>query len=298
MAQTAAEAVSSTSLPFPKRSGKVRDVYDLGTELLIVATDRISAYDVVMNDPIPAKGVLLTQMSVFWFALLKSAGIDHHLITADYREYPKSLHPFGHVIANRSMLVKKTRVVPIECVARGYLAGSGWAEYQKSQTVCNLPLPPGLTRCQKLPTPIFTPATKAETGHDENISFAQMAAAVGSDTAHHLQDLTLKIYNLGYTHALARGIIIADTKFEFGHTPDGNLILIDEVLTPDSSRFWPVDSYHPGQDQPSFDKQFLRNYLESLKTWPKSYPPPPLPQEVIEGTLQRYLQAKKLITGA
>jgi phosphoribosylaminoimidazole-succinocarboxamide synthase len=273
----------------------VRDVYDLGENLLIVATDRISAYDVVMTDPIPDKGKMLTALSLFWFEKFGSE-FENHLVASDVNKYPANLRAFESQIAGRSMWVRKANVVPIECVARGYLAGSGWKEYQKSQTVCGIKLPAGLKQCDKLPEPIFTPATKEETGHDINISYEEMVDRVGEKIARELRDKTLKLYAKAADYAAGRGVIIADTKFEFGALPDGRLILIDEVLTPDSSRFWPADQYQPGRDQPSFDKQFVRNYLET-QPWDKSPPPPRLPIEVVRGTRDRYLEAYRLLTG-
>ncbi len=283
-----------SELPFPVRRGKVRDVYDLGDSLLIVATDRISAYDVVMPNGIPGKGAILTAISRFWFA--KFAQVPNHLIATEVRQYPEKVRPYADQIAGRSMYVKKAAVVPIECVARGYLAGSGWKEYQKSQTVCGIKLPSGLRQCDKLPEPIFTPATKEESGHDINIDFAEMTRRVGPDLAELLREKTLTLYANAADYAATRGVLIADTKFEFGTLPDGTVILIDEVLTPDSSRFWPADEYKPGQDQPSFDKQFVRNYLES-QPWDKTPPAPKLPPEVVAGTRDRYLEAHRLLTG-
>jgi phosphoribosylaminoimidazole-succinocarboxamide synthase len=277
------------------RRGKVRDVYDLGRELLIVATDRISAFDCVMPNGIPDKGKILTALSVFWFG--KFAGeFENHLLTVDVADYPPALKAHRDQIEGRSMLVKKASVIPIECVARGYLAGSGWKEYQKSQTVCGVPLPGGLAQCQRLPEPIFTPATKEESGHDVNISFDEAAEIIGQPTAIELRRRTLALYSLAAEYVSGRGVIIADTKFEFGRLPDGRLILIDEVLTPDSSRFWPAAQYAPGRDQPSFDKQYVRNYLESLD-WNKQPPAPPLPDDVVAGTRRRYVEAYKMLTG-
>jgi phosphoribosylaminoimidazole-succinocarboxamide synthase len=292
-------ALMQSDLPFPVRRGKVRDVYDLGNTcgeqaLLIVATDRISAFDCIMPNGIPEKGKILTALSLFWFDWLKD--VENHLITADVRDYPKQLAPFTQQIAGRSMLVKKAAVVPIECVARGYLAGSGWKEYQKSQTVCGIKLPAGLKQCDKLPEPIFTPATKEESGHDINISFEETEKRIGADMAAELKRRTLALYGQGRDYAAGKGIIIADTKFEFGQMPDGKLILIDEILTPDSSRFWPKDKYAPGRDQESFDKQFVRNWLET-QTWDKNPPAPRLPQDVVMGTRQRYVEAYETITG-
>lgn len=282
-------------LPFPVKRGKVRDVYDLGDTLLIVATDRISAFDVVLTNGIPGKGKILTALSLFWFRHFERE-IAHHLIAADVSAYPAKLQPFKSQIKGRSMLVKKASVVPIECVARGYLAGSGWKEYQKSQTVCGVQLPSRLQQCEKLPAPIFTPSTKEEVGHDQNISYEETASRIGTGTADELREKTLRLYTQAADYAAKRGVIIADTKFEFGRLPDGSLILIDEVLTPDSSRFWPADEYEAGHDQPSYDKQFVRNWLES-REWNKKSPAPSLPFEVIEGTRKRYLEAYQHLTG-
>jgi len=284
-----------SDLPLPVHRGKVRDVYDLGDRLLIVATDRISAYDVVMPNGIPDKGRILTALSLFWFGKFADS-FEHHLISADVSAYPPELQRHRRQLEGRSMLVKKARVVPIECVARGYLAGSGWKEYQASRSVCGIPLPPGLRQCDKLPEPIFTPATKEQTGHDLNISFDQMVQRVGRELSQTLRHRTLWLYQQAADYAASRGVIIADTKFEFGQLPDGRLILIDEVLTPDSSRFWPADQYQPGRDQPSFDKQFVRNYLET-QPWNKQPPAPPLPAEVVEGTRRRYIEAYERLTG-
>jgi phosphoribosylaminoimidazole-succinocarboxamide synthase len=293
--RTMLEAFLRSNLPFPVRRGKVRDVYDLGDRLLIVATDRISAYDVVMPNGIPDKGKILTALSLFWFERYGKQ-FEHHLLTARFKDYPKELHKFEPQLRGRSMLVKKAQVVPIECVARGYLAGSGWKEYTRSHTVCGIPLPHGLHQCDKLPGPIFTPATKEEAGHDINIGYDEMVARVGADTAKELRDKTLALYASAAQYAAGRGVIIADTKFEFGRLPDGKLILIDEILTPDSSRFWPADDYEPGHDQTSFDKQFVRNYLEA-QPWNKTPPAPALPPEVVMGTRERYLQGYRKLTG-
>ncbi len=288
-------ALLQSSLPLPVRRGKVRDVYDLGDSLLIVATDRISAYDCVMPNPIPDKGKLLTALSLFWFQMFSSQ-FQNHLLATNVAQYPPELRPFADQLTGRSMLVKKASVIPIECVARGYLAGSGWKEYQQSQTVCGIQLPPGLKQCDRLPTPIFTPATKEESGHDINVSFDETARRVTHPVASTLRDRTLQLYSLAANYASSRGILIADTKFEFGQLPDGQIILIDEVLTPDSSRFWPADQYSPGRDQPSFDKQFVRNYLES-QPWDKTPPAPALPDFVVQGTRSRYIEAYQKITG-
>jgi phosphoribosylaminoimidazole-succinocarboxamide synthase len=289
------DALLSTNLPFPARRGKVRDVYDLGDALLIVATDRISAFDCIMPNGIPGKGKLLSRISRFWFERFASIQ-PHHLIETDADRFPDALAPYRDVLCGRSMVVKKAEVVPIECVARGYLAGSGWKEYQQSQTVCGIALPAGLRQCERLPAPIFTPATKAETGHDENIAFERMVEIVGAATAEDLRDRTLRLYAAAAEYAATRGILIADTKFEFGRLADGQIILIDEALTPDSSRFWPVDRYAPGREQESFDKQFVRNWLET-RSWNKQPPAPALPDDVIAGTLQRYREAAERLIG-
>ena len=270
-------------------------MYDLGEQLLIVATDRISAFDCVMPNGIPDKGKTLTALSLFWFE--KFAGqFEHHLISAQPAEQRGELRPWAQQISDRSMLVKKAEVVPIECVARGYLAGSGWKEYQQSRTICGISLPSGLRQCDQLPQPLFTPATKEESGHDINISYQEMISRVGEPTAKTLRDRTIDLYARAAEHARQRGVIIADTKFEFGRLPDGKLILIDEVLTPDSSRFWPAAQYAPGRDQESFDKQFVRNYLEKLD-WNKTPPAPALPPQVVAGTRRRYIEAYELLTG-
>jgi phosphoribosylaminoimidazole-succinocarboxamide synthase len=288
------EAIFHTNLPFPQKSGKVRDVYDLGQTLLIVATDRISAFDVIMQDAIPGKGKVLTALSLFWFEKFKQ--FENHLIASQIADYPRELQGFAEQIEGRSMLVRKAKVVPIECVARGYLAGSGWKEYQKSQTVCGIPLPGGLKQCSKLPQPIFTPSTKEESGHDINISPTEMAQRVGKELAAELEKRTLSLYTQAADYAARRGIIIADTKFEFGIIEGGEIILIDEVLTPDSSRFWPADEYAAGRDQASFDKQFLRNWLEK-QTWDKTPPAPRLSADIVQGTKQRYVEAYEKLTG-
>jgi phosphoribosylaminoimidazole-succinocarboxamide synthase len=279
--------------PPPKR-GKVREVFDLGDRLLFVATDRISAFDCVMPNGIPRKGEVLTQLSHFWFDLTGSWLPNHRLAQAG-DPLPAALVPFEAQLRGRSMIVKKARPLPIECVVRGYLAGSGWKEYQRSRTVCGIPLPGGLQESSELPEPIFTPATKAETGHDENIPFSKASELVGPDIAAQARDLSLKLYGFARDHARKRGIIIADTKFEFGLF-EGKLILIDEVLTPDSSRFWPADHYAPGRGQPSYDKQFVRDYLETL-AWDKTPPAPALPDDVVARTQAKYLEAYELLTG-
>ena len=276
------------------RRGKVRDVYDLGEHLLIVATDRISAFDYVLGSGIPDKGRVLTQLSAFWFHKVADL-VPHHLVSVDVREFPTAARVHGDVLEGRSMLVRKTTPLPIECVARGYLAGSGWKEYRQSRTVCGIALPDGLLESSRLPAPIFTPATKAESGHDENISEERAGEIVGQDLITRLRDLTLAIYSRGVAHAETRGIIIADTKFEFGLVGD-KLILIDEVLTPDSSRFWPRDQYRAGSGQPSFDKQFVRDYLEQIG-WNKQPPVPALPDEVVMKTRDKYVEAFRRLTG-
>lgn len=274
------------------RRGKVRDVYEFGDRLLFVATDRISAFDWILPAGIPRKGELLTRMSRFWFDQLD---VPNHFISADPRDAGL---PDGTDIAaleGRSMVVRRSEVIPIECVARGWLSGSGWKEYQQHGTVCGISLPPGLLESDQLPEPIFTPATKAETGHDENISFSQMADQIGSHLAERLREMTLQIYSHGRDYAAQRGIIIADTKFEFGLIDD-QIILIDEVMTPDSSRFWPADLWEPGHGQPSFDKQFVRDWLEQ-SGWDKNSPPPELPADIIQRTAERYCEAWDRLTG-
>src|SRR2546421_869662 len=275
------------------RSGKVREVFDLGDTLLFVATDRISAFDVILPDPIPKKGAVLNQLSAFWFN--RFGKIDNHFVAADFDYFPKQLRPFREQLVGRSMIVKKTEPLAVECVVRGYLAGSGWKEYQESQSVCGIKLPAGLKLASRLPEPIFTPATKAETGHDENIDMHRCAKILGDELAERVKSLSLKIYSRGREHADQCGIIVADTKFEFG-TVDQDLLLIDECLTPDSSRFWPKDEYAIGQSPPSFDKQFVRDYLETLD-WDKTPPPPRLPKEVFEKTSAKYLEAFRRLTG-
>jgi len=290
--------VVQTHLPnLPVRRGKVRDVYDLGHELLLVATDRISAYDVVMPTPIPGKGELLTRMSKFWFDRLAD-DVPHHLLEVIQDKAPRGLEAHLDVLRGRTMRCRKAQVVPIECVVRGYVAGSGWKEYQRDRTVCGIALPAGLQECDKLPVPIFTPATKAETGHDENISFAPACGIAGTQTMTLLRDRSIRIYELAAEHARERGIIIADTKLEWGRLGD-EYILIDEVLTPDSSRFWPADRYEPGHDQDSFDKQYLRNYLTGLceqGKWDKTPPGPELPAEIVRNTVVRYREAVERLT--
>ena len=279
----------------PHRQGKVRDIFDLGDSLLMVATDRISAFDYVLGSGIPDKGKVLTQLSAFWFE--KTAGIvPNHLLTMDVREYPREMRQYADILAGRSMLVKKTNPVPIECVARGYLSGSGWKEYRTTGDVCGITLPAGLRESDRLPEPIFTPATKAKTGHDINISEAEAAKLVGAELIQRLRDLTLELYAFGAAHAESCGIILADTKFEFGLTDSSEIVLIDEALTPDSSRYWPQDEYTPGGPQPSFDKQFVRDYLEQIQ-WNKQPPVPSLPDDVVTRTHQKYVEAYRRLTG-
>ena len=275
------------------RSGKVREVFDLGETLLFVVTDRLSAFDVILPDPIPHKGAVLNQISAFWFKRFDK--IDNHFITADFEKFPKELHAFREQLAGRSMIVKKTKPLTVECVVRGYLAGSGWKEYQQSQSVCGIKLPTGLQLASPLPEPIFTPATKNDVGHDENIDMKECRRILGDETANRVKDLSLEIYSRGRDHAAQRGIIVADTKFEFGKI-NNQLLLIDEVLTPDSSRFWPKDQYIVGQSPPSFDKQFVRDYLETLD-WDKTPPAPKLPPQVIEKTSEKYREALERLTG-
>jgi phosphoribosylaminoimidazole-succinocarboxamide synthase len=274
--------------------GKVRDLYVLDGQLLFVATDRISAFDYVLETGIPEKGRVLTQLSLFWFDFLKDT-VNNHLITANVEQYPAPLNKHAEQLRGRSMLVTRAKMVEIECVARGYLSGSGWKEYQQTGAVCGIKLPAGLRESDKLPQPIFTPATKALSGHDENISFEEMCKVTGRELAEQLRDLTLAIYKKAADYAATQGIIIADTKFEFGHT-DRGLVLADEVLTPDSSRFWPADKYQPGRAQESYDKQFVRDYLESVK-WNKQPPAPALPEEVARKTSEKYIQAYKVLAG-
>ena len=274
--------------------GKVRDVYAVGDDFLIVATDRISAFDYILPTGIADKGRVLTQLSVFWFDFFRDL-VPTHILTADVDQYPAVLHPWRRQLEGRSMLVKRARMIGIECVARGYLAGSGWKEYRASGSVCGIRLPAGLRESDKLPEPVFTPATKAESGHDENVSFETAASLVGEDTARRIKDLTLGLYTRAAEYAEARGILIADTKFEFGFV-DGELVLADEACTPDSSRFWPRESYQPGGPQASYDKQYVRDYLESIH-WDKQPPAPPLPPEVAEKTSEKYREAYRAITG-
>ncbi len=294
----------ASALPLPLvRRGKVREVYQVDPDtLLLVASDRVSAFDVVLREPVPHKGAVLTQLSAFWFERLAHV-ISSHFLSADADEIVAripSLEPFRGAVTDRAMLVRRTTAVPFECVVRGYIAGSAWAEYTRSGTLAGEPLPAGLVESARLDPPIFSPATKAVAGHDENVTFAHVAQAVGRSLAEQLRQATLGLYEAGRAHAGPRGIIIADTKFEFGTTPNGRLLVIDEILTPDSSRFWPADRYHPGRSQPSFDKQPLRDYLAGLKQqgqWDGDPPPPPLPPEVVRATSERYLEAYRRLTG-
>jgi phosphoribosylaminoimidazole-succinocarboxamide synthase len=276
------------------KSGKVREVYDLGDRLLIVATDRISAFDYIMPNGIPDKGKILTQISLFWFDFTKKI-VPNHVITSNINDYPSDLKKYGPLLEKRSIIGKKAKVIPVECVVRGYLSGSGFAEYQKSQSICGIKLPSGLVESDKLPEPIFTPTTKAEAGHDLNITEKEVIDAVGAETARFIEEKTIAIYRAAAEYAETKGIIIADTKFEFGIYENG-IILIDEILTPDSSRFWPKDSYKPGGGQLSFDKQFVRDYLVSIK-WNKEPPAPKLPENVVQKTREKYLEAYRRLTG-
>jgi phosphoribosylaminoimidazole-succinocarboxamide synthase len=282
------------SIPLLGR-GKVRDLYAIDDALLLVATDRISAFDHVLGTGIPGKGKILTQISLFWFEMMAEI-VPNHLITADVRDFPERLKPYADQLEGRSMLVKRAAMFPVECVARGYLAGSGWKDYQATQALCGIPLPAGLQDGSRLPEPIFTPATKNQDGaHDENVSFADVEKVIGSEDATELRRLTLAIYQKASKHAESRGLVLADTKFEFGRTPEG-IVLADEVLTPDSSRFWDASAWKPGGPQPSFDKQFVRDYLESIH-WNKQAPAPSLPNDVAERTQAKYLEAFRLLTG-
>jgi phosphoribosylaminoimidazole-succinocarboxamide synthase len=280
----------------PAKQGKVRDIFDLGDQLLIVATDRLSAFDVILPDGIPNKGKVLTQISAFWFDQMADA-VRNHIVTTDVQEFPEPFRSAPEVFGGRSMLVRKTQPLAVECIVRGYLSGSGWNDYRKTQSVCGIKLPPGLRESDKLPEPLFTPSTKAEIGvHDENISFDDVVKVVGGKVADKIRDLSLSIYTRGAEYAARKGIIIADTKFEFGLDKDGSVIWIDEALTPDSSRFWPMDQYRPGGAQPSFDKQFVRDYLLSLN-WNKKPPAPRLPEEVVRTTSRKYEEALEMLTG-
>ncbi len=294
MTPTVSTVVWETNLAGVKLRGrgKVRDIYDLGERLLIVASDRLSAFDVVLPTPIPDKGKVLTQLSVFWFETLRDV-VAHHVLSTT--EFPAELAPYEDQLRGRTMLVRKTEPLPIECVVRGYLSGSGWKEYKTTGAVCGIPLPAGLRESEKLPAPVFTPSTKAQSGHDENISFDEAAARVGRALAEKVRDISLEIYRRATELAAARGILIADTKFEFGMDKN-DLVWIDEALTPDSSRFWPADGYAPGRGQPSFDKQYVRDYLESIG-WTKTPPGPELPAEVVAGTSAKYREAYRRLTG-
>jgi phosphoribosylaminoimidazole-succinocarboxamide synthase len=279
----------------PDRQGKVRDIFDFGDQLLIVATDRISAFDYVLGSGIPDKGKVLNQISAFWFDRLRPI-VRNHVVTTDPSQFPEAVRAAADLLGGRSMLVTRTEPLPIECVARGYLSGSGWKDYVATGEVCGIQLPSGLRESDRLPEPIFTPATKAQSGHDINISEREAAHLIGTERLRRVRDLTLELYANGAAHAESRGIIVADTKFEFGVLPSGDVILIDEVLTPDSSRFWPRDGYEPGGPQPSFDKQFVRDYLEQIR-WNKQPPVPSLPVEVIAKTRQKYVDAFRRLTG-
>lgn len=291
-----ASALMQSDLPAPRYQGKARDTYDLGDRLLIVATDRISAFDVVMRQGVPDKGAVLTQLSTFWFDKIDSVVPTHFLRLADGSDDDNLDFALSPELIGRSMIVKKAERLDIECIVRGYLAGSGWAEYKRSGTICGIRLPEGLTESAQLPDPIFTPSTKADAGHDENITYAQMEAIVGREAANAVRLRSLAIYRFAWQYAIKRGIILADTKFEFG-VIDGEITLIDEALTPDSSRFWPLDRYRAGGPQPSFDKQPLRDWLESTG-WDKTPPPPDLPPDVVEATAERYREAYRRLTGA
>lgn len=289
------EILLETTFPLPLAGrGKVRDIYDLGEHLLFIASDRISAFDCVLRSGIPCKGQVLTQMSLFWFGFLQET-VATHLLTANVTQYPEELAPYRRTLQGRSMLVKRAQMIPVECVARGYLAGSGWKEYQAEGVVCGISLPPGLRDGDRLPEPIFTPATKAQSGHDINVPFDHVVNILGWELGTRLRDLTLTIYEKAARYALDRGIILADTKFEFGFIGE-QLVLADEVLTPDSSRWWPADTYRPGGPQLSFDKQYVRDYLETL-TWDKKPPAPALPEEVIRKTSEKYQEAYTRLTG-
>jgi phosphoribosylaminoimidazole-succinocarboxamide synthase len=293
-ATPAARVISETHFTgiAPAARGKVRDIYDLGDRLLIVATDRLSAFDVVMPTPIPDKGRVLTQLSLFWFQLLRDV-IPNHVLSST--NFPAPFDKYANDLAGRSMLVRKTQPLPIECVARGYLSGSGWKEYRTTGKVCGIPLPAGLQQSDKLPESIFTPATKATSGHDENIPFERVGDLIGKDLADRVRSITLEIYRRAAAYAEPRGILVADTKFEFGLL-NGELIWIDEALTPDSSRFWPASQYKPGGPQPSFDKQYVRDYLERIR-WPKTPPGPELPPDVVAGTRAKYREAYRILVG-
>jgi phosphoribosylaminoimidazole-succinocarboxamide synthase len=287
--------VTETNLPLKEfKKGKVRDVYDVNDKLLLIVTDRISAFDFVLTEPIPNKGICLTQISKFWFDYFKDTALNH-VISADITEFPDDLKEFNDVLNGRSMLVKKAKVFPVECIVRGYISGSAWKSYQKDGTVCGIKLPEGLKESDKFEEPLFTPSTKAETGHDINISYEEMKELIGKEDAERIKNLSLELYKKGAEYALSKGIIIADTKFEFGKIDD-KIIIVDEILTPDSSRFWPADKYEPGKSQPSFDKQYVRDYLSSTD-WDKNSAPPNLPDHVVEETQNKYKEAYEKITG-
>jgi phosphoribosylaminoimidazole-succinocarboxamide synthase len=295
MRRNSMKIVTKTALPFTLfKKGKVRDIYELKENLLLIATDRISAFDYVLPNPIPYKGVCLTQLSLFWFDFFKNT-VPNHFVTADVSRYPSEAHDYREVLEGRSMLIHYAKVLPIECIVRGYISGSAWKSYKKNGTVCGLKLPSGLQQSDQLEEPLFTPSTKAETGHDINISYEEMMNTIGKGYAKQLRDYSLKLYKQGSEYARKKGIIIADTKFEFG-VINGTIHLIDEVLTPDSSRFWPADSYEPGKPQTSFDKQYLRDYLSNTG-WDKNSPPPQLPEDVVKETQRKYFEAYELLSG-
>ncbi|MDG6218599.1 MAG: phosphoribosylaminoimidazolesuccinocarboxamide synthase [Candidatus Thermoplasmatota archaeon] len=288
-------STGEVKLPFKQfKKGKVRDIYDIGEQLLLIVTDRISAFDWVLPETIPYKGICLTQISAFWFDYFKDI-IPNHMITADVQNFPDELQEHSEELYGRSMLVKKATVIPIECIVRGYISGSAWKSYQKDNTVCGMKLASGMKESEQFDQPLFTPSTKADTGHDENISYEEMEKIIGTEDAFTLKELSLKIYKTAAEYARRKGIIIADTKFEFGKIDD-QIIIVDELLTPDSSRFWPSNEYQPGKGQPSFDKQYVRDYL-STTSWDKNSPPPHLPEYVVSGTQKRYLEAYEKLTG-
>jgi phosphoribosylaminoimidazole-succinocarboxamide synthase len=291
------ETVFTTEIPGLKliRKGKVRDIYDLGDKLLFIATDRISAFDVVMNEPIPEKGSILSSISAYWFENTKQL-MPNHFITNLVEDYPAECKEYAQLLTGRSMLVRKCTTLPVECIVRGYLAGSGWKEYQKTQTICSIPIPSGLKEYSRLPEPIFTPSTKAEVGHDENITFEVAADLVGIEIAKKIRDYSIQLFKYATDKLEKNGLILADTKFEFGVNEKGDIILIDEVLTPDSSRFWLIEDYSAGKPQSNFDKQVLRDYLESIQ-WNKQPPPPTLPEEIIRATTGKYIEARRRIIG-
>jgi len=287
--------VTETNLPLKVfKKGKVRDVYELNNELLLIMTDRISAFDYVLHEPIPYKGVCLTQISKFWFDFFKDK-IPNQMISSNISDFPEDLRDHNDTLSGRSMIVKKAEAFPVECIVRGYISGSAWKSYQKDGTVCGIKLPDGMKESEKFEEPLFTPSTKAETGHDENISYEEMVKLIGKDDAEKIKEISLEMYNKGAEYARGKGIIIADTKFEFGKIDD-QIIVIDEVLTPDSSRFWPEDKYQPGEKQPSFDKQYVRDYL-SETGWDKNSSPPNLPEHVVKGTTDKYIEAYERLTG-